>query len=300
MIGVEENGMRGRFCLAMAALSMPLWIFGWIVFQRPPQTNETRSLFQGVRYQREYRSVPRPIMIHTIKIDLATSGIKAFVTPAAPANDDKETKARTTSEFLQEFKVQVAVNANFFYPFHEKSPWDYYPYSGDRVNSLGASISNGNTYSPGEKNWPALCLAGKQEGRIVASGQCPPGTTQAVAGIAIIAAQGKLAALDKSLDDTAPYSRTAVALDRRGKTLWLFAIDDKQWGYSEGITLKELGEFALQQGADTVLNLDGGGSTSLGILTPKGAHLLNSPAHTKIPMRERPVANHLGFYANPL
>jgi hypothetical protein len=28
--------------------------------------------------------------------------------------------------------------------------------------------------------------------------------------------------------------------------------------------------------------------------------LLNAPIHTKLPMRERPVANQLGFYADKL
>jgi exopolysaccharide biosynthesis protein len=288
---------RLSFLLTLTVLAAPLGWFGWMVAQRPPQTNEARSLFQGVQYQRTYRSSPRPIMIHTVKIDLTAPGIKALVTPADPKEDDLETSARTPSEFVTEHKLQLAVNANFFYPFHEKTPWDYYPYSGDRVNSLGISMSNGNTYSPAEKTWPALCIHKNQRAQIVAAGTCPNETVQAVAGIAVIAAQGKV--VQPPYKDVAAYSRTAVAVDRTGKTLWLIAIDDKQWLYSEGMTLKELAEFALQQGADTVLSLDGGGSTSLVISTPTGTQALNAPVHTKIPMRERPVANHLGFYANP-
>jgi exopolysaccharide biosynthesis protein len=236
-------------------------------------------------------------MIHVVEIDLTAPGIRALVTPGDPDKDQLETNARTTSEFLTQHKLQLAVNANFFHPFHENSPWDFYPYSGDRLNSLGISLSNGNAYSPAEKTWPALCIYKTQGAQIMASGTCPPGTAQAVAGIAVIAAQGKV--VEPPYKDESAYSRTAVAVDRMGKKLWLIAIDDKQWLYSEGMTLKELAEFAIQQGADTVLNLDGGGSTTLVTETPSGATLLNSPAHTKIPMRERPVANHLGFYANP-
>jgi Phosphodiester glycosidase len=292
---------RLRFSLILAGLSLPLWWFGWMVGQRPPQTNAARSLFQGVGYQREFRTAPRPIMIHTVKIDLTAPGVKALVTPADRTKDDKETNARTPSEFLNQFQLQIAVNANFFYPFHEYTPWDYYPYSGDRTNSLGQVISNGDSYSPAEKTWPVVCISPNQRAQILASGKCPVGTAQAVAGSAVIAAQGKLVdAPQDSADSDAAYSRTAVAVDREGKTLWLIAIDDKQWLYSEGMTLKELAEFALQQGADTVINLDGGGSTSLVIQTPTGTQALNSPVHTKIPMRERPVANQLGFYANPL
>lgn len=44
------------------------------------------------------------------------------------------------------------------------------------------------------------------------------------------------------------------------------------------------------------LNLDGGGSTTMVVSDRKGIGGLNSPIHTKLPMRERPVANNLGFY----
>jgi hypothetical protein len=30
------------------------------------------------------------------------------------------------------------------------------------------------------------------------------------------------------------------------------------------------------------------------------AKVLNSPIHTRVPMRQRPVANHLGVYALPI
>ncbi|HEY9729402.1 MAG TPA: hypothetical protein V6D50_23370 [Chroococcales cyanobacterium] len=43
----------------------------------------------------------------------------------------------------------------------------------------------------------------------------------------------------------------------------------------------------------------GCGSTTLVTATPKGSTVLNSPIHTKLPMRECPVANHIGFYALP-
>jgi len=53
-------------------------------------------------------------------------------------------------------------------------------------------------------------------------------------------------------------------------------------------------------GAVTALNLDGGGSSTMVISTPAGARVLNAPIHTRIPMRQRPVGNHLGLYAPPL
>lgn len=63
-------------------------------------------------------------------------------------------------------------------------------------------------------------------------------------------------------------------------------------------------EFAVTKifqdlGVYSALNLDGGGSTTLVTETASGITPLNAPIHTKIPMRERPIANHIGFYALP-
>lgn len=76
-------------------------------------------------------------------------------------------------------------------------------------------------------------------------------------------------------------------------------VDGKQRFYSEGMTMAELTQFAQQLGVEAALNLDGGGSTTLAIDTRSGVKVLNAPIHTKVPMRERAVANQLGFYANP-
>jgi exopolysaccharide biosynthesis protein len=91
----------------------------------------------------------------------------------------------------------------------------------------------------------------------------------------------------------------AVGIDKEGKKLWLIAVDGKQPIYSEGVKMPELANIVMDLGVDTALNLDGGGSTTVVMATNNGAKVLNAPIHTKIPMRERPVANHLGFYAEP-
>lgn len=282
-------------------LSLPIWLFGIRCWQRPPQSNLEQPLFKGISYRREYRSTPRPLMLHYATVDLNAPGIRVLATPGTPSTENDEFKARTTSEFLNEFKLQLALNANFFFPFREKAPWDYYPQSGDRVSAVGQAISNGTTYSTGESAWSALCFSASQQAQIAAKGQCPMGTTQAVAGSNLLLSKGKInKILEGTADSDGLYSRTAVGIDQTGKKLWIVAIDDKQPLYSEGVTQEELAEILLKLGAYNALNLDGGGSTTLVQATSTGAEILNSPVHTKIPMRERSVANHLGFFALPL
>lgn len=281
-------------------LILPLIFYGIPHFLRPARTPETRSLFQGVVYQRQIRSTPRPIVIHVVSIDLTAPGIRVRVGPGEPTPDQTETTAYTVSEFLTQFDLQLAVNASFFYPFEEKTPWNYYPHSGDRVNVVGQAISNGKPYSEAETHWPVLCFLANDRAHIFNQANCPDGTQQAVAGNQILVADGKPVAIDQaSSDQVKPYARVAVAIDRSGQKLWLIVIDGKQRFYSQGASLPELAEIVTQLGADAAINLDGGGSTTLVTNTSTGATLLNAPIHTKIPMRQRPVANFLGFYALP-
>lgn len=287
--------------VGIGLLILPLLLYSRLHLLRPPRTNQELTLFQGIVYKREARSTPRPFMLHIVTIDLTAPGIGVLVTPGMPTPDNWETRARTTSEFASEFKLQLAINANYFFPFHEHSPWDFYPHSGEKVNVLGQAISQGFIYSPAESDWPVLCFDANNRAQILESGECPLGTVHAVAGSAIVVASGTPVAVspDSPSNDTS-YSHVAVAVDQLGQKLWLIVIDGKQPLYSEGVTLAELAEIVIELGAYTALNLDGGGSTTLVVANRRGPHLLNSPIHTKLPMRQRPVANHLGFSARHL
>jgi hypothetical protein len=61
--------------------------------------------------------------------------------------------------------------------------------------------------------------------------------------------------------------------------------------------MAELAAIAIELGATTALNLDGGGSVTLAIGDHNRPRTLNSPIQSKIPTWERPIANHLGFFA---
>ena len=301
-IGIEQFWMAAGTGL----LLLPLILYGWLHSLRPPRTSQQRSLFQGIIYKRDVRSIPRPLAIHVVTIDLTAPGVKVLVTPGKSTPDQTkiptEINAQTTSEFLQEFKLQLAINASFFYPFREVTPWDYYPRTGDRANVVGQAIANGSTYSAVESNFPVLCFSAS-EGRaqILAKGECPKSTLHAVAGNQLLIERGNPVGLNPETrnSDNRPYPRVAAAIDKNGQKLWLIAIDGKQPLYSEGATIAELTKILTELGVHTALNLDGGGSTTLVTATENGQTVLNAPIHTKLPMRERPVANHIGFYALP-
>ncbi len=277
----------------MGLLLIPIVAYGIPHFLRPDRIAETRSLFQGIDYRREVRSLPRPIVIHIVKIDLTAPNVRAFATPGAATFDKTEVNAHTTSQFLNKFSLKLAINANFFYRFREETPWDYFPHAGDRVNNVGQVTSDGQTYSAAESEYPAICFS-SQRAKIV-EGTCPVETRQAVSGNEVLIKAGKPVAQMTKSDK--PYPRSVVAIDATGQKLWLILVDGKQHLYSEGMTISELTDFVQQLGVDSALNLDGGGSVTLAVSTPSGTKILNSPIQNKIPMNERPIASHLGFYA---
>lgn len=262
---------------------------------RPPRTNRRVELFRGVMYVRQARSTPRPLMIHIVEVDLLAPGIGFLVTPG-DSMGGMDVRARTTSAFASEFGVQVAINASFSKPFRAGVfLWDYYPHSGDPVDVTGLAISNGETYSDDYPDRPVICTS-VREAAILRSG-CPVGTSQALAGGEILIEQGASVVGDRK---GRLHPRTAVAVDAQGKRLWLIVVDGRQRNYSEGVTVAELADILLELGAETGLSLDGGGSSTLVTTRRSGVRSLNAPIHTRVPMRQRPVANHLGVYAQPI
>ncbi|NEQ53894.1 MAG: phosphodiester glycosidase family protein [Leptolyngbya sp. SIO3F4] len=300
--------------LIWLSLVLPLVLYGSYSLRRPNRKVITRQpLFQGIVYTRQVTNQPRPQITHIFEIDLTASGIEPFVTPGyAGADlskyglDRRETLAQKTSEFLTNQGLQLAVNANFFYKFREVSPWNYYPHSGQPVNLTGVGISDGvivsNHDSNDKKSFPALCFAA-QRAEIAGNGMCQNTTQHAVAGNLMMLENGQLT--DKLKKEIAskgnkPYPFTVAALDATGTRLWLVLADGKQPLYTEGVTLGEITNLVQELGADTAVRLDGGGSTTSAIATPDGPKVLNVPIQTKVPGRERPIANHLGFFAKPL
>jgi Phosphodiester glycosidase len=279
----------------MSFIALLLLIYGGLGLTRPPRTDLEQQLFPGITYQREFLSTPRQTMLHLVTIDLTTPNLKFLVTPETPGTDGKEIEARTTSAFLSEFGVKLAINASFFLPFYERSPWNYYPHVGDRVNVIGQAISNGNIYSPSEKIWPVMCISPTNSIQI-RSEKCTEGTIQAISGNRFLIERGKPISLDIDESEAKFLPCTAVGINETGDKLWIIVVDGRQPFYSAGLNLAQLRDIFMELGAYTVLNLDGGGSSTLVVEQNGQPKVLNAPIHTRVPMRQRPVANHLGIY----
>jgi hypothetical protein len=280
--------------VAIVALALGGFLF-WCD-HRPQPPNARVQLFDGIAYIRDVRQQPRPLVIHVVQIVLDTPGLSFLVTPGDPVNGH-EVRAQTVSQFLTKYRLQLAINGDFFWPWWYHTIFDYYPHDNDPTDVNGFAASQGQVYSEEEANDPRPTLFISPDNH-AAIDQSRGTVYNAISGIPLIVEQGHTSDQIKPDEYYAGvHPRSAVGLDRAKRTLLLFVVDGRQPGYSEGVTLPELAQIAIEYGADEAFNLDGGGSSTLVIEDSTGRpQILNSPIHASIPGMERPVGNHLGVW----
>jgi len=278
--------MRRLIFLALFLLLLAAPI-AWVRMARPNRTETTKPLFEGITYSRTVTENPARL-VHVVEIDLTTPGLEFLVTPP---NENGQFHGRSTTDFLREFGLQLAINGSFYGETRDD----------DILEPVGLVIANGRLAQPPRTNWPVLCLNGSNAQ--FADGNCPQDTEQALAGNVMLLQNGRpfdpRSRFPGRSNSFRPQPRTAVALDETSQTMWWVIVDGRQPNYSEGMTLAELSDFLVRLGAYDALNLDGGGSSTLVNDRWWGTQTLNSPVHLGIPTRQRPIPTHLGLYANP-
>ncbi|MEP0804924.1 MAG: phosphodiester glycosidase family protein [Chloroflexota bacterium] len=272
---------------------------GYLLYDRgrPAPVPMKQTLYAGIIYRRIVRFVPHAMIAHVIIIDRKTANVAFLVTPP-DQEGDLPLKARTTSQFLDEFNVQIAINGDGFAPWWSRSPADYYPRAGEPVAPQGFTASNGKVYSTGvlERVGTAPTLYFTRQG-FPSFNRRPNKIWNAISGDRMLVTKGEPLS---GLDDSALEPRTAIGINQNGRYLYLVVVDGRQPFYSAGATFRELAELLVEQGAYLAMSLDGGGSSTLVIEGEDGAPvILNSPIDNYIPGRERPVGNHFGVYVNP-
>jgi hypothetical protein len=265
---------------------------------RPAPVPMKEKLYDGITYRRIVHVIPRPVVIHVLTVDTKAADVSFLVTPP-DTDSDQPLKARTTSQFLEEFNVQIAVNGDGFSPWWSNSPADYYPHVGDPITPLGFSASNGNVYWKGENVEdvgvePTLYMSRRNA---LSFNNRPGNVYNAISGDRMLVEKGDIV---EGLDDEELDPRTAIGINRNGRYLYIVVVDGRQPFYSNGATFQELAEIFKAQGAYFAMAMDGGGSSTLVVEGKDGSpRIMNSPIDNYIPGRERPVGNHLGIILNP-
>jgi len=268
----------------------------------PLPDDEVSFPFQGIKRTHRKTTIPRPLNINVLEIDLNEPAIRFFVTPGGSEYDDRNTEireevlARRTSTFVAEYGLQVGINGDFAAPA-EGPPYEYKP----RI-VLGLAVSNGMQYST-DDGWPALTLPRTLQSRTAYIGRSPfpADVYNAIGGNKMLVESGQPVkpftwepmggALEK-------HPRTSAGISADGKRLIIIVIDGRQKRFSEGVTLPEMSEYLIEFGAYTGLNLDGGGSSTMVFENADGnPTIINYPSDEK---GERIVSNHFGVISSPI
>src|SRR5688572_283336 len=287
LLRTSLNFLGGLLALcSVLSLASATYLAWWYAGRATPLD---RELFPGVRHVRVSVEQPRRVVANLIFINVQQRGLE-FTVSQPDSQLRPKLRAATVGDFLQHSGAQLAINGNFFHPFHSHSPWDFYLKSGDPVEVLGIAASNGDQYST--QVWAGATLFIGKENALQLGGTVEA-AWNAMAGDQWLLRDGELVAQP---DHFGVYPRAAAAINAAGTTLILITVDGKQPGFSEGMSLIELAELLKRHGSHHAINLDGGGSVTLAAANSKGKiEILNSPIHTRIPGRQRPVANHLGL-----
>ncbi len=244
-----------------------------------------KPIFRGVEMCEGSTQVPRRVQVRAVRVDLREPTIDFLVTPRM-GNGTNAWGARTTSEFLGEFKCQVALNGSIFDVFAKKR--------GDPMRVEGLSLTRGVLYES-EHRWDALLIGTNHHARVAGAPVDTAGAYNGLSGFRALLVDGRNNGTMRRRDP-----RSAVGISRNGRFLILMTLDGRQPGYSEGATTAETAEWMRKLGAHNALNLDGGGSTALVIEGPDGSPVvLNRPSGPPAGL-ERRVANHLGVIARRL
>jgi hypothetical protein len=274
-----------RNCLLVSIFGAGLGFLWWRF--RPHPKVEQKSLFTGVNYECQVQNSPVPLVIHALKVDVKQASLRYLVTPTVPTGGH-QLQAMTVMEFAKKYPVDIAINGDFFDPWWSKGPWDYYPHSGDGVDVMGYAVSERVVYGKRKSPGATMFISCSHH----PSFRKPDEICYALSGQWLIKA-GRI--ITKSKGNDIRHPRTGICMDKEESTMWLMVADGRQPHYSEGMTRPEMVAWMEQRNCYHALNLDGGGSSALVARQNGKLETLSSPIHTRIPGRQRPVANHFGL-----
>jgi hypothetical protein len=259
----------------------------------------TSQPYAAVTYIHETRADP-PLHLHIVIVDLTDPRVHV-VTPRGGRDPDGDGPWQPTLPTVrataQQEGLAIAVNGDYFMPkdsemiLGRKVPY----FIGNWANVCGWAMSDGALWSAR----PCACsLVVDEQGRIrIGKIDRPPeGARQIVSSLQQVVTDGQNTGVNL---DRAP--RTAAGIDAAGKRLVLLVADGRRPDFSGGLTFLELGDEMIRLGCRDALSLDGGGSSTLVIRSPRTHtwNVINRPSDGHdllIPLSiERAVANVLGI-----
>ncbi len=265
MIGIEVSRGAGFAAILVAATCCAV-------------SEEGRGLDAfGLEYRLEERIEPRPNRVHIVRADLGNGRVRPAVVLAPDPDRDGPAEAALTHplKLANDRSVLAFVNTN---------PWDSFPdaagkrnrswFEGQRVDIHGLAASGGAVRSPALPGGASVWF--DKDGRVVLSDVPRDGAVaEGMCGFQPVVKDGVVAAGPGGPQ----HPRTAIGTDRTGTVVWLVVVDGRQAKYSEGMTLNELGGVMQGLGCWNAVNMDGGGSSIMGLADADGQlRVVNRPS----------------------
>jgi hypothetical protein len=255
----------------------------WVVCAADPGVSQTTSSqpavcvehLPGINYAFHSINDPRPVRVHVLIVDLSEPGIEPVVVLAESSPQEDRDVIRVDPRRLARHPYLLAfVNANPWTPWAPSYPI--------HVNITGLAATGGVVYTPhqGVSVWMdnrRLFFVGTPD----EDAQIQEG----VGGFQQILQAGKVIVQGGGL-----HPRTAIGVNEVGDRLYVVVADGRQEGFSEGMTLEELARLMRELGCRDAANMDGGGSSVLGITGKDGnIQILNHPPGPPGYLRPLPI-----------
>ena len=231
----------------------------------------------GLEYQYIQIQKPRINRAHILRVDLKNPNIK----PSIIVAKDPDGSGPAEAELTNPFKL---ANKNEVLAFINTNPWDSFPnkegkrnrnwFEGQPVDIDGLAISGGKIRSNTQPRESSIWL--NNEGQLILGGKPENEDVQeAMNGFQLITKEGNIIVSP----DNSIHPRTAIGTNKNGTLIWLVVVDGRQKGYSEGMNLFELASLMVDLGCWNATNMDGGGSSIMGMIEADGKiKLMNSPS----------------------
>ncbi len=230
----------------------------------------------GIKYTLIESTDPIPNKIHVLRVDLVLNKVKPVVALGPDPDGDGPAEVSLTDprKLASSPSVLAFINTN---------PWDSFPnaqgkknrnwYSGQPVDIHGLAGTQGKMRSTMAPNNASVWF--DAQGRVHFGHQPDDKPQEATTGFQLILSKGKLTVSQGG----ARHPRTAMGTDKKGEILWLVVVDGRQQRYSEGMNIHELASLMKELGCWTATNMDGGGSSIMGLLDKDGKlKVMNSPS----------------------
>ena len=232
---------------------------------------------RGLEYRLQEIREPRPNRAHILRVDLSIGQ----AVPMVVMGDDPDGSGPAETALTSPMTL---AGGGSVLAFVNTNPWDSFPdaageknrrwYEGQPVDIHGLAASDGRLRSAAQSGAASVWVNAR--GRVVLDDVPAEGTVvEGMSGFQHIVKEGAVVVAPGG----AIHPRTGLGVDRDGKVLWLVVVDGRQESFSEGMTVHELARLLLEQGCWDAANMDGGGSSVMGLMGEDGRlQVVNSPS----------------------